>query len=217
VAAGCRLQLHTSLPDPGRPRPGLVPLLFFEVDEPDPCRCIDAPPIFDSRFLTMGRSAFAADDTATISHPVKKMGIRFSGTSGRAAVETGCCPAGVAAFFRKASLSLTFWIVLAFLNMEALAGVERGVGGVAVPSCRGVLCPVVSFGEGSAGDPVRALGSSVDLIPLVSCAISESDLRWTILANLEFLVRFRYFQTPFSQVCRLRGGLHLFPPPHVYP
>lgn len=46
-------------------------------------------------------------------------------------------------FLRKSLLRLSFWIVAAFLKTDGLAGADRGVGGVEVPSSIGVLSPVL--------------------------------------------------------------------------
>lgn len=55
----------------------------------------------------------------------------------------GGVPAEGERFLRNVSFSLIFWRPEVFLKTDGLAGVERGVGGVAVPSSCGVLCPVV--------------------------------------------------------------------------
>jgi len=61
-------------------------------------------------------------------------------------------------FFRKSLLRLIFWIELAFLKTDGLPGVDRGVGGVPVPSNAGVLFPVLLSASGC-GDDVGFEGS----------------------------------------------------------
>ena len=69
--------------------------------------------------------------------------VRLSLVMGLGAVDVGWGPLleGLT-FLRKSWLSLTFWIV-AFLNTEGFAGVERGVGGVEFPS-NDVFSPVLA-------------------------------------------------------------------------
>jgi len=77
AGAGCLRHDHTSLPEPGRPKLGLLPLPDFGVDEPDPWRCIEVPPIFDKRFRTIGLIAFVADDTPFAIVSLDKMTSTF--------------------------------------------------------------------------------------------------------------------------------------------
>jgi hypothetical protein len=90
--------------------------------------------------------------------------IRFSLAVGLGVTEVpGCGPvlAGMI-FLRNSLLRLIFWTGAAFLNTDGFAGVERGVGGVEVPSYPGVLAPVLvpSFGR-TVSDVASAEGISV--------------------------------------------------------
>ena len=90
----------------------------------------------------MGLSALATVDTTNISLKVWEQKLHLSVGAGRG-VETVGEPDVGEAVLRKVSFNFIFWIEVAFLNTEGLAGVERGVGGVSVPSNCGVLCPVL--------------------------------------------------------------------------
>jgi hypothetical protein len=73
------------------------------------------------------------------------MKVRFSLVIGLGVVDTPGC--GLVfdgmKFLRKSLLRLIFWIEAAFLKTDGFAGVDRGVGGVDVPSSMGVLSPVL--------------------------------------------------------------------------
>lgn len=66
----------------------------------------------------------------------------MSVASGLGVVDVGCGPLfdGVT-FFKKSLLRLIFCKLAAFLNTDGFAGVDRGVGGVEVPSDMGVSWP----------------------------------------------------------------------------
>jgi hypothetical protein len=76
-----------------------------------------------------------------------RMGVkaRFSLAIGLGVVDTpGCGPLfDGTKFLRKSLLRLIFWIEAVFLKTDGFAGIDRGVGGVEVPSNMGVLSPVL--------------------------------------------------------------------------
>jgi hypothetical protein len=84
--------------------------------------------------------------------------LRFSLVMGRGVVDVGWGPLLEGLFLRKSWLRAIF-LMAAFLKIVGFAGVERGVGGVEVPSM-GVLSPVMLSLCGATSTAESGLGDS---------------------------------------------------------